>query len=843
MKQQILINENYKEKYGFYDLETSVFRTGKGLNKEVVEAISKHKKEPEWMLNLRLKALEEFNRRPVPLWGGDLSNINFDEITYYLDPSDVRTKSWEDLPDSIKKTFDKLGIPEAEKKFLGGVGGQYDSEVLYHKLREDLEKQGIIFMSTDEGLKKHESLLKQWFGKVIHYNDNKFAALNTAVWSGGSFIYVPPGVKVEVPLQAYFRINAKNVGQFERTLIIADKNSEVNYIEGCFTGGTVITTNPDYKTIESIIPGDKVLTHTGEYKQVTRTQIRPYSGCLYKLMVWGDSTKHLNVTEEHPFLCVRRQSYNERNKEWTKEWIRVKDLRKGDYLVMPINKVIKKNHHHAFKIKYKRKKMKKRIRLTKDFTRLIGYYLAEGSVSSNTCYLNFAFGEHERFYIDDVKKLLKRVFGIKKILEVKDKKKHGITVTVCSAVLARIFKEFGTRAYIKRIPEWLIFEDPKKQKELVKCFWRGDGNYYNKRHKSGLKQNFRISTTSMILARQIRDMLLRLGIVAFINKRMRVKERRKAMYTVGIGGEQMIKYGKIVGYKIDTELNNKKRPTMFYIDDNYAYLPIRSVFKNDILDEISVYNFSVEGDESYVANGMAVHNCSSPVYSSDSLHSAVVELVALEGAKIRYTTIQNWSSNVYNLVTKRAFAYKNASVYWLDANTGSRCTMKYPSVYMLEPGAKADILSIAFAGKDQHQDAGGKVVHYAPNTTSRIISKSISKDGGRTTYRGLLEVAKGATGVKSTTRCDALMLDEKSRSDTYPTMKINEQDATISHEAYVGKIGEEQLFYLMSRGLKEEEAMSMIILGFISEFTRELPMEYALEFNRLMQINMENSIG
>ncbi|MEK6861430.1 MAG: Fe-S cluster assembly protein SufB [Nanoarchaeota archaeon] len=467
MKQQVLINENYKEKYGFADPEISVFKTGKGLNKSVVEAISNRKKEPEWMLKLRLKALEEFNKRSVPLWGGNLSDINFDEITYYFDPSDKKTQNWEELPDNIKKTFDKLGIPEAEKKFLGGVGAQYDSEVLYHKLREDLEKKGIIFLDTDTGLKEHEELFKKWFGKLVPYNDNKFAALNTACWSGGSFIYIPPGVKVDVPLQAYFRINAKNVGQFERTLIIADKNSEVTYIEGC----------------------------------------------------------------------------------------------------------------------------------------------------------------------------------------------------------------------------------------------------------------------------------------------------------------------------------------------------------------------------------------SAPVYSSNSLHAAVVELVALEGAKIRYTTIQNWSNDVYNLVTKRAFAYKNASVEWLDANTGSRCTMKFPSVYMLEPGAKADILSIAFAGKDQHQDAGGKVLHFAPNTTSRIISKSISKDGGRTTYRGLVQVAKGATGVKTSTRCDALMLDEKSRSDTYPTMKIEEQDVNVSHEAFVGKVGEEQLFYMMSRGLKEEEAMAMIILGFISEFTRELPMEYALEFNRLMQINMEGAIG
>ena len=464
--QTVTINDNYKEKYGFADPEISVFRTGKGLNEDVVRAISKRKKEPQWMLDFRLRALKIFNSKPMPQWGANLSNIDFDNMTYYIDPSEKRTQSWDDLPDSIKQTFDKLGIPEAEKKFLGGVGGQYDSEVLYHKLREDLEKKGGIFLGTDEGLQKHEEFFKKWFGKIVPIGDNKFAALNSAAWSGGSFIYIPPNVKVDVPLQAYFRINSKNSGQFERTLIIADKNSEVTYIEGC----------------------------------------------------------------------------------------------------------------------------------------------------------------------------------------------------------------------------------------------------------------------------------------------------------------------------------------------------------------------------------------SAPVYSSDSLHSAVVELVALEGSKIRYVTIQNWSGDVYNLVTKRAYAYKNATVEWLDSNTGSRTTMKYPSVFMMEPGAKADILSIAYAGNKQHQDAGGKVVHYAPNTTSRIISKSVSKDGGRTTYRGLVEVAKGCTGVKSSVRCDALLLDDKSRSDTYPTMIIEEEDTNIAHEAFVGRIGEDQLFYLMSRGLSENEAMSMIVLGFISDFTKELPMEYAIEMNKLMQINMEDSI-
>ncbi|MGZ5501437.1 MAG: Fe-S cluster assembly protein SufB, partial [Nitrososphaeraceae archaeon] len=429
--------------------------------------ISRIKNEPEWMLDFRLRSYDIFMKKPMPVWGGDLSKINFQNIFYYTKASEKQSKSWDDVPDSVRKTFDKLGIPEAEKKFLAGVGAQYESETVYHNLREDLSKQGVIFSDTDTAVKEHADILKKYFGKVIPPEDNKFAALNSAVWSGGSFIYVPPNVKIDLPLQAYFRINAENIGQFERTLIIADEGSEVHYIEGC----------------------------------------------------------------------------------------------------------------------------------------------------------------------------------------------------------------------------------------------------------------------------------------------------------------------------------------------------------------------------------------TAPVYTTESLHSAVVELIAKKNAKIRYTTIQNWSKDVYNLVTKRAYAYENARVEWIDGNIGSKLTMKYPGVYMLGRNAHAEVVSIAFAGSDQHQDAGAKAVHLAPDTTSRITSKSVSKQSGRTTYRGLLHVAKGATGVKSNVRCDALLLDETSRTDTYPYVEVNEDDATISHEASVGKIGEDQIFYLMSRGFSESDALSLIVGGFIEPFTKELPMEYAVELNRLVKLEMEDSVG
>jgi Fe-S cluster assembly protein SufB len=466
-----MTTENLDMDYSQYDFKDStemyVHLSKKGLTKETVIEISKMKKEPQWMLDFRLRSYEVFMKKPMPTWGGDLSVIDFQNIYYYAKASDKVEKNWDDVPENVKNTFDKLGIPEAEKKFLAGVGAQYESEVVYHSLREDLAKQGVLFLDTDAALIEHPELFKKYFGKIIPPEDNKFAALNSAVWSGGSFIYVPPGVKVDMPLQAYFRINAENIGQFERTLIIVDEGAEVHYIEGC----------------------------------------------------------------------------------------------------------------------------------------------------------------------------------------------------------------------------------------------------------------------------------------------------------------------------------------------------------------------------------------TAPVYSSESLHSAVVELVAHKDAKLRYTTIQNWSADVYNLVTKRAYAYEGATVEWIDGNIGSKLTMKYPGVYLMGERAYGETLSIAFAGKGQHQDTGAKMVHLAPNTTSKVTSKSVSRQDGRSTYRGMLNVAKGATGVKSTVRCDALLLDDTSKTDTYPYMEINQEDATITHEATVGKIGDEQIFYLMSRGFSEEDALSLIVNGFMEPFTKELPMEYAVELNRLIKLEMDDSVG
>ncbi len=455
-------------KYGFHDRDDNyVFKSQRGLNREVVENISRMKEEPQWMLEFRLKALEHYLSRPMPKWGPSLDELNMDEIFFYVKPTQQSEKSWDDVPDDIKNTFDKLGIPEAERKFLAGVGAQYESEMVYHSVLEHLEKQGVIFLSIEDGLKQHPDLFREYFSTVIPIEDNKFAALNSAVWSGGSFVYVPKGVKVDLPLQAYFRLNTANLGQFERTLIIVDEGASVHYVEGC----------------------------------------------------------------------------------------------------------------------------------------------------------------------------------------------------------------------------------------------------------------------------------------------------------------------------------------------------------------------------------------TAPQYTTNSFHSGVIEIVVKEGARSRYSTIQNWSTNVFNLVTQRAKVFKNATHEWVDANLGSKLTMKYPSCYLMEEGAHGEMLSMAFAGPGQLQDAGTKMMHFAPNTTSKVMSKSISKGGGRASFRGMLKVYKGAKGAKSSVVCDALLLDSKSRSDTYPTIEIDESDVTIGHEASVSKVGEEQLFYLMSRGLSEEEATTMVVSGFIEPLVKELPMEYAVEMNRLIQLQMEGSIG
>ncbi len=851
-------NSEYKEAYGFTEKVEYAHITKKGLTEDTVREISKIKEEPEWMLEKRLQGYRVFMSKPTPMWGGDLSGINYDDIYYYMKPGGTKTDSWDKVPDDIKRTFDKLGIPEAERKFFSGAEAQFDSEVVYHHVREDLERQGVIFTDTDTAVKKYPEIMKKYFGTIIPPSDNKFAALNTAVWSGGSFIYVPKGVKVAMPLQAYFRINAEKAGQFERTLIIADEGAEVVYIEGCFVAGTEIVTEEGLKPIEEVKVGDRVFTHARRYRTVYHTQVRPHTGKLYSIKYDGDTTAVIKATDEHPFLVARRKKQEYTNVKWETEWVRADQLKKSDYLAIPIDNTTKTADYREFPIRMRTRWKTESIQLTlntdADFFRLIGYYLSGGRITSvkGDSYLTFTFNKNEIDCVLDTATLLERYFGKKPLVQ--KVYKNGISIVLCSTLAARFFKQqFGKGAKNKRIPLWALNERTEKQKELIVGMWRGDGSFMNKDYDYGNKKMFRINTISEVLAKQLKSILLRMHIFSSVNTQKRTGNRN-TMYCVYIGGDNVVRFANLMGtlttssidtgntkmlVSLENVITTSSRTRIF---ENYAFVPITEI-TSETVENLPVYNFSVEEDESYVAGGVAVHNCTAPIYMSSSLHSAVVELVAHKNSSIRYITIQNWSKNVYNLVTQRAFAYDGARVSWIDGNIGSRLNMKYPSVYLKGEGASGEVLSIAVAGEGQTQDSGGKIYHLAPNTTSKIVSKSVSKGTGVASYRGLLYISKDAANVKSNVRCDALLLDETAKTNTYPYMQVYRDDATITHEATVGKIGEEQLFYLMSRGMSEDDAIATIVLGFIEDLAKVLPMEYSIELKRLIKLDTSNSVG
>jgi len=812
-------------RYDFKNPETYRLRIPKGLNRDVVREISRFKSEPDWMLEYRLRAYDHFVERPMPDWGPSLSDIDFDSYTYYANPllEGETKKKWEDLPADIKNTFEKLGIPKAEREFFGGVGAQYDSGTVYHKIREDLAAKGVIFCDTDTALKEYSDIVRKYFGKVVPYNDNKFAALNSAVWSGGSFVYVPPGVDAGIPLQAYFRINARNVGQFERTLIIADKGAKVHYIEGCVPLGGEVLLGDRLSPIEEVGVGQTVLNSEGVETTVEKTMVRPFDGELVDITPVSTGNS-FELTPEHPVLCIPRRKVvrshrrnrplsdvdTERLLHTTPEFVPAGDLEAGDFIHYPISRTERDDPAFSTPV------------LT-----LLGYYLAEGCAQRiNDCEaVTFTFHIDEAEYVEEVASAIREFTG-KSAWRVLQPEKHAITIGVYSKELHEFcVRHAGKYAEGKQLSKTVMDLPPSKQATLLRAYYNGDGNQYV-RHGTV----HRVATVSRQLAFQVQELQARQGVYATINVRepfeetmengRRISHRR--CYTVY---HQIGKHAESVHRQGDAFL-----------------VPVRRVVRKPYRG--NVYNFHVAGsNNTYLVKGFSVHNCTAPIYSTDSLHAAVVEVVAEPYSKLRYTTVQNWSKNVYNLVTKRAVGYENSLVEWVDGNMGSKVTMKYPSVYLRGRGARADILSVAFASEGQIIDSGAKAVHSAPDTSSKIVAKSIAIRGGQTSYRGLLHVAPGATGVKAAVRCDALLPDERGRSDTYPYNEIHEEDATITHEAVVGKIGEEQIFYLMSRGLSESDAIHLILMGFLAEFSKELPVDYALELNRLIQLEMAGAVG
>ncbi|BBX73843.1 intein-containing Fe-S cluster assembly protein SufB [Mycobacterium shinjukuense] len=701
----------------------------------------------------------------------------------------------------------------------------HNSEVVYHQIREDLEKQGVIFLDTDTGLREHPDIFKQYFGSVIPAGDNKFSALNTAVWSGGSFIYVPPGVHVDIPLQAYFRINTENMGQFERTLIIADEGSYVHYVEGCLPAGELITTaDGNLRPIESIRVGDFVTGHDGRPHRVTAVQMRDLNGELFSFTPMSPANR-FSVTAEHPLLVVPRDEVRARKERsgWTAEvnstklrraeprWIAAKNVAEGDFLIYP-----------------KPKPIPHRTVLPPEFARLAGYYLAEGHACLTNGYesLIFSFHADEFEYVEDVRQACKSLYEKSGSVLIEEHK-HSARVTVYTkAGYAAMRDNVGIGSSKKKLSDLVMRQDETFLRELVDAYVKGDGNVTR---RGGVDWK-RVHTTSRVWAFQLQSILARLGHYATV-------ELRRP------GGPGVIMGRNVVRkdiYQVQwTEGGHGARQVRDCGD--YFAVPIKKRAVREAHEP--VYNLDVEEPDSYLAYGFAVHNCTAPIYKSDSLHSAVVEIIVKPHARVRYTTIQNWSTNVYNLVTKRARAEAGATMEWIDGNIGSKVTMKYPSVWMTGEHAKGEVLSVAFAGEDQHQDTGAKMLHLAPNTSSNIVSKSVARGGGRTSYRGLVQVNKGAQGSRSSVKCDALLVDTISRSDTYPYVDIREDDVTMGHEATVSKVSENQLFYLMSRGLTEDEAMAMVVRGFVEPIAKELPMEYALELNRLIELQMEGAVG
>jgi Fe-S cluster assembly scaffold protein SufB len=799
------IRDSYEEKYGFHDPDKFVFKARKGLSKEVVAEISAHKGEPKWMLDYRLKALEIFEKKPMPTWGGNVGEIKLDDIYYYVKPTEAESKSWDDVPEDMKRTFNRLGIPEAEQKFLAGVGAQYDSEVVYHKIQERLEAQGVIFLSADHGLRDHEDLFKEYFGTVIPSSDNKFAALNSAVWSGGSFIYVPKGVKVDVPLQAYFRINTKDMGQFERTLIIVDEGAYVHYVEGCtaptyssdslhsavveiivkagarcryttiqnwsnnvynlvtkramayrdatmewvdgnlgcITGDSQVLVNNDVVPIASIEPGAMAYALGPDMTWERRRVVaKRYSGKQQVFRLVTENHREIRATANHPFLTLTR-----RGKESVLAWKRLDQLTDRDRVA--ISGTLP-DHGKPARLPAISASGRAPVRLpehsTPDLLWLLGVYMGDGYLDgSRVC---FAVPPGDRAH-ERMMRLLVELFGI-------EGRVHGNAVRVSSVRLRDWLVQLGFagNARTKRVPGW-VFRLPNDQRlAFIEGYIDADG------HRRSNHKNISITSVNRPLLEDVKA----LAIAAGLNPRKISEWTRREKKPLG---REEKEYSHFFLYFGEGRL-----------DQPLYFSRVASITPLGIED---TWDVEIEGTHNFVANGFVVHN--------------------------------------------------------------SKLTMKYPSVYMMEPGAHGEILSIAFAGKGQHQDAGGKVVHCAPNTSSKIVSKSISKDGGRAGYRGLVKVQKGAVNSRSTVNCDALILDEASRSDTYPYMEIEEDRVTIGHEATVSKIGDEQLFYLMSRGINADEAAAMIVSGFIEPIVKELPMEYAVEMNRLIQLQMEGSVG
>jgi Fe-S cluster assembly scaffold protein SufB/intein/homing endonuclease len=825
--------------YGWADPEHYVYKSSRGLSHELIDAISDHKSEPDWMRKFRHKSLDYFLARPLPSWGADLSGIDFDSIYYYIKPTEKQAGSWEELPSDIKDTWDKLGIPEAEKKYLAGVGAQYESEVVYHKLREDLESQGVIFLDMDSGLREHEDLVKQYFGTVIPQNDNKFAALNSAVWSGGSFIYVPPGVRVEMPLQAYFRINAENMGQFERTLIIVDENAYVHYVEGC-TAPIYSSDSLHSAVVEIIVKRNGRCRYTtiqnwsnNVYNLVTKRTVA-YEGAT---MEWVDGN----------LGCLSGDAQVFTNPSGPRS---IAELGAGDKV-------------YAFDLERMRP-VPRRVTAFKES----GVQAVYGVETKNHRQIK-ATANHPFLVLDRATPEGAAALEWKMLYDVHPGDRIGVVRGLPDDGATRDLSVYVYRGDPAGRPRTEVRLPLHASEDLLWLLGAYTGNGYMERNAKGVANRVYFAVPPRDKARARLERLLdsvfgvegrQKGPVSLVVSSTiladfllwlemagTARTKRIPRWIWGLPVAQRLAF--IEGY-LDTDGHVRDKG----VREGVHYGQITFVSANrDLLEDLKLLAIScglTPGKISrYVKDRKLTLGKEVKEYVSHSLsmnlrdnleaiRSHEAPPIRLEFVPVKEITPLP-AEPTYDIEVEGAhnFVADGLLVH------NSKVTMKYPSVWLMGEGAHGEVLSIAFGGKGQHQDAGGKVVHVAPRTSSVITSKSISKDGGRAGYRGLLQVAKGAVGSKSKVVCDALILDDESRSDTYPYIQVDESDVDLGHEATVSKIGEEQLFYLMSRGLSEAEASAMIVSGFVEPITKELPLEYAVEMNRLIQLQMEGSVG
>ena len=831
------IGSDYEIKYGFHVPEDYFFKAEKGLSHELIDAISSHKSEPDWMRKFRHRSLDYFLARPMPTWGGQptLREIDFDSIHYYIKPTEGQAESWEDLPPDIKDTWDKLGIPEAEKKYLAGVGAQYESEVVYHKLQEQLTSQGVVFLDTDTALREHEDLFKRYFGTIVPQNDNKFAALNSAVWSGGSFIYVPPGVHIELPLQAYFRINAANMGQFERTLIIIDEDAYCHYVEGC--------TAPIYSTDSLHSAVVEIVVKKGG--RCRYTTIQNWSTNVYNL-VTKRAVAEAGATMEWVdgnLGCLTADSQVFTNPEGPRS---IADLRPGDKV-------------YAYDVESLRP-----VKRTVTAVRDSGVQAVYGVVTKHHRQVK-ATANHPFLVLEPASPDGSAVLRWKMLIDIHPGERIGVVHGLPDDGQSRdlsMYVHAGAGRSKGRSPVTLPTETTESLLWLLGAYM-GDG--FIERSTGGVpnRVSFAVPPGDKARERLERNLYEVFGVVGrqkgpvslvvnsviladfflWLGLEGDARTKRIPAWIFGLPASQRLAF--IEGL-LDTDGHVRQRSEdtgqLTFVSANYnllegvKFLAITCGLAPGKISRYVKDRKLTLGKElkEYISYSLSMNLRG----NLDAIRSHRPSSERLEFTPVREITPLPWEPT-YDIEVEGAhnFVANGLLVH------NSKLTMKYPAIWLTGEGAHGEVLSIAFAGKGQHQDAGGKCVHVAPRTSSVITSKSISKNGGRAGYRGLLEVAKGAHGSKSKVVCDALILDEDSRSDTYPYIRIDENDVDIGHEATVSKIGEEQLFYLMSRGLSEAEASAMVVSGFVEPITKELPLEYAVEMNRLIQLQMEGSVG